>query len=148
MSFPRFPRCLPLAFVALAAPFAGAQAPDLTRPPAAILSPPPRPAPAAASAAAELPEPVPASRIIVTGAARRFVVVEGGHTVYVGDTYQGARLMEVRSDGAVWVRNGVREIDYGGGRIAKLPPDSAGTGARKPTTSNKQNNATSGGSPR
>jgi hypothetical protein len=132
--------------VALAAAHAAAQVTDVTRPPSVVLSPPKTTA--GSTAAPEIVEAAPASRIIVSGRPRPFVVVDGGSTVYVGDSYRGATLLEVRTDGAVWLRNGTREIDYGGGRVARLPLDSAGTGVRKPTTTNKQNNVIPGGSSR
>jgi len=96
-----------------------AQSADPTRPP--VFAQPPQ---AGAAPAPEAPpEAAPSARIIVTSPSRSFVVVDG-FMVRVGQTYRGAKLIEVSADHAVWLRNGAREIDYGGGRIAKAPASS------------------------
>jgi hypothetical protein len=121
---------------------------DPTRPPPSVLAPPA--GGAAAQAIPSTPEPLSSARIIVTGPSRRFVVVDG-FMVRVGETYKDAKLVDVGPDGAVWLRNGVREIDYGGGRVAKAPPGMQGApGAATPraAASTAKNKPKSGESPR
>jgi hypothetical protein len=117
---------------------------DPTRPPAFM---PPGAQSGAAQSEEVAPESIPAARIIVGGASRRFVVVDG-HMVRVGETYRQAKLVDVNREGAVWLRKGVYELDHGGGRISKVSPGAVGVRSAKPASRKAQDNSIPGGSTR
>jgi hypothetical protein len=47
-------------------------------------------------------------QVVVSGAKRRFVLVDG-HAVHPGETWNGAKLLSVGPEGAVWQRGDTRE---------------------------------------
>ena len=56
-----------------------------------------------------LAEPsAPGVQIVVIGASRKFAMING-HPVRQGETYNGAKLLAVNEDGAVWQRDGAKE---------------------------------------
>jgi hypothetical protein len=82
---------------------AAAQMADPTRPPGAYVA---GQQPRAAEGLAD-----PAStdaQIVVSGPSRRFAIVNG-QAVRPGETVNGARLVAINKDGAVWDRDGVTE---------------------------------------
>ncbi|MBE7942727.1 MULTISPECIES: hypothetical protein [Ramlibacter] len=98
----------PLAFALVALASAGAQAQaDPTKPSAAWL------AAQAKSPGQKEPEATESSgpanaQILLSGRARRFAMVDG-HVVRPGESYNGAKLVAVGEEGAVWDRGGTRE---------------------------------------
>ena len=82
-----------------------AQASDPTRPPAAWTAAQTRGAGGQQAAAEGGASTV---QVLVTGPTRRFAMVDG-HAVRLGETYNGARLVAINSDGVVWQREGGRE---------------------------------------
>lgn len=91
-----------LAALAAAPLFAMAQA-DPTRPPRAWLATQPGGTPVEAEETGT-PEP----QIVVSGRNRGFVMIRG-RAVHPGETYNGAKLVAIGPEGAVWEREGKRE---------------------------------------
>ncbi|ROZ68587.1 hypothetical protein [Ramlibacter sp. WS9] len=94
----------------------------------AQMADPTRPAPAwlAAQAAKPGAEPVaeaatPEVQIFVTGPTRRFAMVDG-EAIRPGDTHNGAKLVAINADGAVWQKGGVLEKTLVNSSVEKTEP--------------------------
>lgn len=109
-----------LAACALCIPFSVAFGADPTKPPKAWLAAQPggMPEEAADHDAKETP-------IVVTGRGGGFVMFKG-HAVKPGETYNGAKLVSVGPEGAVWERDGKREGPAANPAIQKTAAATAG----------------------
>lgn len=90
---------------------------DPTRPAAAWLAAQARP-PGSAPAA----EPgTPGAQIVVVGPSRKFAIVDG-HAVHAGDSYNGAKLVDIDKTGLVWQRGAGSERSSMNPAVEKTAP--------------------------
>src|SRR6185295_13163360 len=89
---------------------------DPTKPSAAWLALQPATA-GSVQAPAEDGRPPP-SAIVVGGPNRQFVMIDGGFAVHIGESFNGAKLVAIENDTAIWQKGKAREATgYGAGVV-------------------------------